>query len=276
MRCNVNLSVILAQYAYIMKLYVNCSKFIPGNAVPLGIDIYDKRLFITTPRWKDGVPASIGTVPYPSFEISPVIKPYPHWEAQGDPYNPDCTKLISVYRTFVDVCKRLWMVDSGIVNPTVAINQICPPKIVVYDLRTDKLLINYNLPMTQIKEDSLHSNIIVDVQHTDCDNAYAYITDVWRFGIVVYYLKSNRSWRITNYNFYPNPKASNFHLYGLNFKWLDGVFGMSLSAIDPNIKERFLYFHPMASYKVLFFEKSFVLCNKINFAGIHGIYIYIT
>ncbi|KAL9909646.1 dopaminechrome tautomerase-like isoform 1-T1 [Glossina fuscipes fuscipes] len=75
-------------------------EFIVEQSLPLGIDIYQNRIFITTPRWKDGVPASLGTIPYPPSEISPALKPYPNWEAHSSSYAPDCDKLISVYNLF--------------------------------------------------------------------------------------------------------------------------------------------------------------------------------
>lgn len=216
----------------------------------MGIDVYGNRIFITTPRWKDGVPASLVTVKYPTKEISPQMRPYPDWQSHSSPYNPDCSKLISVYRTTIDSeCNRLWVIDSGIVNATIRLNQICPPKIIAFDLTSDQIVVRYEMPSSQVKQDSLHSNIAVDVQKRNCEDAHVFVTDVWRFGIVVYSLAKNRSWRVTNYNFSPNPVASDFNIYGLNFQWLDGVFGMSLSQSN----ERVLYFHPMASFKVTVF-----------------------
>ncbi|EDV33694.2 uncharacterized protein Dana_GF20006 [Drosophila ananassae] len=221
--------------------------FIPKNNVPLGIDYFPNRLFITTPRWKNGVPATLSTISYLSKEISPALKPYPKWEDHGNPENPDCSKLISVYRTAIDKCHRLWLIDSGIVNATINLKQICSPKIVVYDLSTDQLLVRYDFPKSQVKEDSLHSNIVVDIGK-NCEDAHAIVSDVWRFGLVVYSLSKNRSWRITNYNFFPNPVASDFTIDGLNFQWLDGIFGMSI-APNQSRKDKALYFHPMASFK---------------------------
>lgn len=213
----------------------------------MGIDVYGNRIFITTPRWKDGVPASLVTVQYPTKEISPQMRPYPDWQSHSSPYSPDCSKLISAYRTTIDSqCNRLWVIDSGIVNATIRLNQICPPKIIAFDLTSDKIVVRYEIPSSQVKQDSLHSNIAVDVQKRNCEDAHVFVTDVWRFGIVVYSLAKNRSWRVTNYNFSPNPVAADFNIYGLNFQWLDGVFGMSLSQSN----ERVLYFHPMASFKV--------------------------
>ncbi|EDV45262.2 protein yellow isoform X1 [Drosophila erecta] len=221
--------------------------FVSKNNLPLGIDVHNNRLFITTPRWKNGVPASLGTLPFPPKESSPAIKPYPNWEAHGNPNNPDCSKLMSVYRTAVDRCNRIWLIDSGVVNATINLNQICPPKIVVYDLKSDELIFRYNLEASHVKQDSLFSNIVVDIGK-DCDDAHAFVSDVWRFGLVVYSLSKNRSWRVTNYNFYPDPVASDFNVYGLNFQWLDGVFGMSIY-YNKKIMQRVLYFHPMASFK---------------------------
>lgn len=33
--------------------------FIPSNVIPMGIEVYKDRLFITLPRWKPGVPATL-------------------------------------------------------------------------------------------------------------------------------------------------------------------------------------------------------------------------
>lgn len=33
--------------------------FIPNNVIPMGIEVYKDRLFITLPRWKSGVPATL-------------------------------------------------------------------------------------------------------------------------------------------------------------------------------------------------------------------------
>lgn len=185
---------------------------------------------------------------------------------------------MSVYRVWVDECERLWVLDSGVVNATIQINQVCPPKIVVFDLRTDAPLFLYELPPDQVKQDSLHSNIIVDVRNGRCHDAYAYITDVWRYGIVTFSLAKGRSWRTTHHFYYPNPEASDYELNQLQFAWTDGeccgshilefsafsnrknefehlcvcstgVFGLSLSPVN-NPVDRLLYFHPMSSHTV--------------------------
>lgn len=153
--------------------------FIPINNVPLGVDRYRNRLFVTLPRWKNGIPASLATLPLPALDRSPPMRPYPSWDWHANPeaITPDCTRLMSVYRIWVDECDRLWVLDSGVVNATIQINQVCPPKILVFDLRTDSPIFSYELPPDQIKEESLHSNLVVDIRNGRCNDAHAYITD---------------------------------------------------------------------------------------------------
>lgn len=250
--------------------------FIPENNLPLGIEISNDRIFITLPRWKDGVPASLAWLPLPkaftyahssatatsaaaeeedssqfNYIKNPPMKPYPNINYHlnlND--NIDCSKLVSVYRLFIDnECNRLWIIDAGVVNATVKINQICPPKIVVFNLLDNKPLFIYNLPELQVKQDSLHSNIIVDVREGECLDAYAYVTDVWRYGLIVFSLAKKRSWRTVNHLYQPNPIACNYNIDNINFQWTDGIFGITLSDLN-KYNDRLLYFHPMSSYAV--------------------------
>lgn len=225
--------------------------FVPTNNLPLGVERWRDRLFVTTPRWKNGVPATLSVLPLPATDTNAPLRPYPSWDWHADPEasKPDCERLMSVYRLHIDECQRLWVLDAGVVNATISLNQLCPPKIVVFDLRTDRPIFAYELPADQVKEDSLHTNLIVDIRNGRCEDAYAYITDVWRNGITVFSLSYGRSWRTTNHFYLPNPTASDYTVGGLNFQWTDGVFGLSLTPLNDN-KDRLLIFHPMSSFAV--------------------------
>lgn len=77
--------------------------FIPINNVPLGVDRWRNRLFVTMPRWRNGIPASLASLQLPALDRSPPMRPYPNWDWHANPeVQPDCTRLMSVYRIWVD------------------------------------------------------------------------------------------------------------------------------------------------------------------------------
>lgn len=230
-------------------------EFIPENNLPLGVDRFRNRLFITTPRWNPGVPATLSYLPLPVEDPSLPLIPYPDWSFHTTSNNPDCSKLVSVYRIFVDECDRLWVLDAGVIDTLTNLQQICPPKVLAFNLETDELLFTYVLPPEQVKQDSLHTNIVVDIRDGKCDEAFAYVADVWRYGVTVISLREFKSWRTTNYLYNPNPVASDYNYKELNFQWSDGVFGMSLSPVHRD-GDRMLFYHPMSSFTVRWFRFS--------------------
>ncbi|XP_034939871.1 protein yellow-like isoform X2 [Chelonus insularis] len=220
-------------------------RYIPENNLPLGLEVWRNKVFITLPKWRSGVPATLTSVPRYSKTKSPKLRPYPSW---GWHRQDSCNGMTSVFRIQVDECDRLWVLDSGTVNLTKTPQQICPPAIFIFDLRTDRLLRRYQLPEEQVKQDSLWSNIVVDIRDGNCDYARAYLSDVWRFGMVIYDLFSDSSFRIQHHFFFPDPLSSRYDLHGLRFHWMDGIFSLALSPIDIN-NDRTLFFHPMSSFR---------------------------
>ncbi|XP_065352966.1 protein yellow-like [Cloeon dipterum] len=226
---------------------IQSGMFQPENVLPLGLEAGTDRLVITLPRWKPGLPATLATVPRNSNERAPLLRPYPNW-IWHHPGN--CDGLISVFRVNLDTCNRLWVLDSGAVDAGIGVKQQCPPKLLVFDFNTDNLLVKYVLPDDQVKDGSFFTNIVVDLVNNDCGlDAYAYMSDVWRFGLVIYDLKTNTSRRIEHEYFYPDPMATKFNVNGLQFRWPDGIFGLALSPASRFTNEKTLYFHPMASFR---------------------------
>ncbi|XP_033223828.1 protein yellow-like isoform X2 [Belonocnema kinseyi] len=219
--------------------------YVPENNLPLGLEAWRDRVFVTLPKWKNGIPATLTTVPRHSPTKNPKLKPYPNWEWNNA---ENCEGFTSVFRIQVDDCMRLWILDSGKVEITNTSVQLCPPAIFIFDLRTDSLIHKYTFPEDHIKEDSLYSNIIVDVRHGFCELAVAYISDVFRFGIVVYDLLTDSSFRMEHHFFYPDPLSARYNLHGLQFQWTDGIFGMALSPLDID-HDRTIFFHPMSSFR---------------------------
>lgn len=95
------------------------ANYVAYNNVPMGVTHYRGRLFITVPRRRPGVPATLNFISTKSTaRSSPSLRAFPsyrvnelHPQLMADP-----NRLISVYRTRVDACNRLWFIDTGMLE----------------------------------------------------------------------------------------------------------------------------------------------------------------
>lgn len=192
---------------------------------------------------------------------------YPNWAAHASTTSPvDCTRLLSIYRLAIDECGRLFAIDSGVVNALTNLQQLCPPKLVAFDLTTDQQILSYQFPADQVLQGSLHTNLVVDIRNGECNRAFVYVMDVWRngefvsefgniltinvSGVLVFDMAQSTSWRTTNHLYNPDPFASDYTYQNVSFQWTDGVFGASLSPLSKPAGDRVLYYHPMSSNNV--------------------------
>nr|CAI5868820.1 unnamed protein product [Callosobruchus analis] len=115
-------------------------------------------------RWKAGVAASLNYIDLRSANKSALLTPYPSWAAhklhkEGEQAPDD--HIVSVFRTFVDSCDRLWVMETGLADILGNPKQVSPPAIVIFDLNTDKVIRRYNLKPEDIKgDDSFFANIV--------------------------------------------------------------------------------------------------------------------
>ncbi|XP_049869282.1 protein yellow-like [Pectinophora gossypiella] len=250
------------------KHAVATGKYVAANVLPLGLEVWGSRVFVTLPSWRRGVPATLATVPRIGGLPSPPLKPYPNWgyhRAFGEGKN--CSGLTSVFRVNADPCGRLWVLDSGQIDSQDNPKQICPPSIALFDLRTDQLITRFVIPPKYVLQDSLFSTIIIDTRKEDCSDLHVYVADTWRFGLIVFRESDEKFWRFSHHLFYPDPLASNYTLHGLNFQWADGIFGLALSPVRET-EERILFFHSMSSYRE-FYVSTDILKNpyRVNISG---------
>lgn len=218
-------------------------KYISGAGIPIDMDVdYRARgqtkVFVTVPRFQTGVPITLGTLNGQRRNGGPVLSAYPDYSWHSS-HGKNCDGLTSVFRVAIDECRRLWVLDTGRIGAV----QLCRPQLLVFDLRTDRLIHRYKFPEAQVHVGmSLFVTPIVDVRDPGpaarCENTKVYIADVTGFGILVYDLRLNRSWRTTNKLVYPHPYYGTFTVAGETFDLMDGIIGMTLSPRDTTINQR--------------------------------------
>lgn len=232
-------------------------KYVSGAGVPIDVEVDyrgrgQSKIFVTVPRFQPGVPITLGTLG-PVRNGGPVITAYPDYSWQSS-HGKNCDGITSVFRVATDECKRLWVLDTG----RIGAEQLCRPQLLVFDLRSDRLIHRYKFPIAQVRTVmSLFVTPVVDVRDPGpvgrCENTMVYIADVTGFGILVYDLKRDHSWRTHNKLVYPHPPYGTFYVAGETFDLMDGVIGMALSPRDTSINQRSYglfgnYYQPNANY----------------------------
>lgn len=74
------------------------------------------------------------------------------------------SSIISPFRLQVDECDRLWVMDTGFEDFLGDFKQVTPNSVVVFDLKTDKLITRYEIPKSQLKADSFMPNLVCDYE----------------------------------------------------------------------------------------------------------------
>uniref|UniRef100_A0A182SYB1 Yellow protein n=1 Tax=Anopheles maculatus TaxID=74869 RepID=A0A182SYB1_9DIPT len=218
----------------------------------MGATHHNNRLFITVPRRRPGVPATLNVIDLSKVspgDRSPSLKAYPTYpinELQPQ-YAPDLRRLVSVYRTTVDVCERLWFVDTGMLEYPDNRRQLQRPQIWIIDLERDQLVQRYTIPEAIVREGVGMASITVDVELTDCEGAFAYIPDLVANAIHVYSLRDNDMWSFNHSSFAYDRNRATFNVAGQRFAWDDGVFSIAIGQNDTVAGSKLVYYHPMVS-----------------------------
>lgn len=147
--------------------------YVPENNLIAGIKEFEDNFYITLPRMKTGVPATLVKIPAGvSADTSPALEPFPSWEMNA---LGDCNALQNVQNIEIDAKGLIWIIDSGITETLNSAHTIrCPPKLLIYDLKKGATTTAYTFPDSVA---SHQTNFLYDIVVDDADGGYAYITD---------------------------------------------------------------------------------------------------
>ncbi|CAG9792104.1 unnamed protein product [Diatraea saccharalis] len=225
---------------------ISAGALIPENALPVGIERWRNKLFVSVPRWRPGIPATLNYIPLDApYDPSPKLNPYPSW--QGNELGNCDSGLTTAYRIKADKCDRLWVLDVGTYGYDPNVTNLCPYTLNVYDLNTDQRIRKYVFRPEDIVPTTFIANIAIDMG-ASCDDTFAYFSDELGYGLIAYSWEQNKSWRFSHSFFMPDPLVGDFNIAGLNFQWFaEGIFGITLSPIGID-GYRTLYFTPLSSH----------------------------
>lgn len=223
--------------------------YIPANNFPSTVKFWKGKMYVTIPRWKEGVPITLGVAsatpsvapmmpsdaPTTSAKnmTAPKLAAFPNWNKQK---LGDCTAFQLVHSIEIDPKGRMWVLDTG---RTLSLREPridCPPRLVILDLENDgEVLRTYEFPDEVARRGNTYLNDIV-LDHED--GGMAYITDNGDDpGIIVYSLAKNTSWKVRHESMRAKPEAVGFRVANMNVIKPVHVDGIALS--PASVRDRY-------------------------------------
>ncbi|XP_026468585.1 protein yellow-like [Ctenocephalides felis] len=227
----------------IREQYLLNQSYIPENNLLSDVKPYGNRIFVTVPRMKPGVPATLAWIPEIGFgRTDPPLEPFPSWEMNR---KGDCNALQFVQGIAIDNRGIMWVVDAGRTetltnNPSMR----CRPKLVLLDLNRDGQVVRrHTFSEYVVKTNASYLNKIV------VDGGYAYITDNSGAdpGIVVYSLLADRAWKVREPNSMRAARnAVNLVVNGTSISFPINIDGIALGSREDGT--RVVYYCPLTSF----------------------------
>lgn len=81
------------------NIYASTGRYIPKHIIATRAQIHRDEAFVALPRYRSGVPFSLGVVSLKKGQCSTPIRPYPSWELQEE---GNCNALQNVVDVFLD------------------------------------------------------------------------------------------------------------------------------------------------------------------------------
>ncbi|XP_047113506.1 protein yellow-like [Schistocerca piceifrons] len=205
-------------------------RYVPRSAIPFDVtaDALSRgRLFVSTPSARLGIPASLSTVPSGGATDAP-LTPYPSLELHRTTEDSitDCsTQLVSITataKTWSDD-DTLYALDCGVVEITTNPKNVCPPKIITFDLRTDEIV-----NITIIENAFFESQYaIIWVEACPAGRLLAYSSDSLDSTLTVTDLTTGVSRHLTSPYIHPVPQLLHVAAGGPPYYMGDGSYGLS-------------------------------------------------
>lgn len=209
---------------------IKTGEYIPENNILTGLEIDDDKIFVTIPRGRSGVPATLSYFDKTTQTKSPKLKPFPSW--QMNRYN-NCAGLQNVQNIRIDLRGIMWIIDAGQTATTNGTNFKCPPKLLLLNLKENNRIVHsYTFP----NEVALHDGNGLNDLVIDQNNGYfAYITDTGPKdpGLIVYSMAGNDSWKVRdNASMLIEPKAINITINGTTVESHTPIDGIALTPLN--------------------------------------------
>ena len=227
----------------------NDESYIEKNNALSGIKLWKDKMYLSIPRWKNGVPVTLAVTSSSPIngQTAPKLEPFPNWDMQKI---GDCKAFQFVQGIEIDPLGRMWVLDSGrSATLTLESKASCPPRLVILDLENEgAVLRSYTFPPEVASPDSANLNDLV-IDHEDGGVAYISDTDDKHPGIIVYSLQNSTSWKVYHESMNAKADAVGFTVEQTRVTKSFPIDGIVLSPAYTE-GDRTVYYTPLSSFMV--------------------------
>ncbi|KAL3869371.1 hypothetical protein ACJMK2_042059 [Sinanodonta woodiana] len=240
--------------------FINNKSYIAVNNIISAIKVWRRKIFITVPRWRPGVPASLNRLvsKYGRGQSKPVLRPFPSWKANKI---GDCSALQYIQSMEIDPnTNYMWVIDAGRLdiftdNP----RNLCPAKIVIYDLQTEREVDRYIFPNSVVSRSSNFLNDIV-LDYVNGSVGYAYMTDTFDSKLIVFDYVKRISYFFSHKSMLSEEEGRSLTVNGLTM-----TISVTINGIAMASDFQYVYFTSVANFNTYQIPTS-LLRNKSSTA----------
>ncbi|XP_071107774.1 protein yellow-like [Haliotis cracherodii] len=221
--------------------FIKNGSFIITNNIIAGIKIYNESVYVTVPRWRKGVPSTLNVVVEKDGEA--ILRPFPSWSMQTV---GDCSAIQYSQSLEIDPSTGwMWIIDTGLHSIADPGQFICPPKLVIYDINTDKVIRVHHFPEAVAPKMLTFLDDIV-VHKVSGKPAYAYITDAGTARLVVYDFLKDKSYTFAHKSMAAESGPATI----IDFDHTQFKTDVPIDGIGLSPDTRYLYYCSLASMKL--------------------------
>ncbi|XP_054013477.1 major royal jelly protein 1 [Hylaeus anthracinus] len=172
------------------NIYETSGRYIAKNVIATRAQVYQDQVILAMPRYKPGVPFTLGSVSLKAKDCSPKVAPFPCWAIQEE---GNCQALQSAVDIVLDMQDILWVLDIGIVNTLEQPVRRCPPKVVGVNAKTGKVV--KVIDLSHLVDASSRLQYMA-VDYAEDGQVYVYVSDAATRAIIVYNVTADSGYRV--------------------------------------------------------------------------------